>query len=340
MVRQSYSPRVTRSALAVSPLRPTGFALLAAALSGTSGCAYRTSSQPQVSDIGAKSADLSFEFRTQPRQPVAGVFCIWDLKVLDNSTEKGFKSFADKNGRQLRFAVISADGKTFQLTVPDYKEAGHFVTEGTFTQPGTHRAFAFFTPFGGQPVSKGIQFQVARPGTPPPPPVLGIPDAPDAKPTSKPKLGAQNILQPLPVPASLREDAVTGSQIEKSDGGLRVALQTSAPRAGQGTNLTVVLHDATGKPPIDTEPLWGDPVQMIAISADQTAALAPELIEGTGVRGAACVFKAQFPTVGLYTLWTQFSRGGKTWTVPFVIRIAGAATVENAPKKSKGKPAS
>jgi len=295
-------------------------AVLAVLALGASGCSYRSSSQPQVSDTGAKATDVSLEFKTLPARSVAGEACIWDIKVLDNATGKGFKSYADRNGQQLRFAVLSTDGKAFQLVEPDYKDYGHFVFQGTFAQGGPHRAFALFTPFGGAPIFKGIEFLVAPSGThiDPQPLTLDLTPAPKKK-------GDQNILKPLTVPDSLRVDKSSGGQIEKRAGGLRVSLHTAELRAGQSTNLTIVLHDDAGRPASDTEPVLGAPLQLVATSADATAALAPELIGGTGVRGQAAVFQALFPKGGPYTLWTQFARGGRTWTVPFTIRVAPLA---------------
>jgi hypothetical protein len=291
MVRPFQRPRVTRFA----PIRPYFAFILAPLACCVAGCSYRSSSDPQESDRGATAQDITFQFKTQPRRAVAGETLIWDMKVLDRATEKGFKSFADENGKRLKLAVVSADSRHFQLLQPDYKDYGHFLAQGTFPVAGTYRVFAFFTPFGGQPLVKSAEYRVLNPST--------------------------EGLHPIMPGSSLHEDKTVDGRLQKSIGGLRVALQCGALRAGQNTNLTVIVRDAKGVTPTDLSSVMGAPAQMVIIAADQKNASQPTLLEGTGVRGAPFVFRAQFPAAGLNTVWLQLGRGEQTLTVPFVLRI-------------------
>lgn len=295
--------------------RPYSVAFVAALALGLAGCGgYQTSSQPQVSDRGATASGIDFQFKTLPAVPTAGIPVIWDLKVLDLATTKGLKSFEDKNGQRLRLAVVSQDNQQFQLIQPDYKDYGHFVTQSAFPVAGTYRAFAFFTPFGGKPLAKRALFAPFK---------EKLPDG-ETRPIKKYEIGVKSApeLQPMPQKLPLVPDKVVDGRIEKTAKGLRVVLQIAAPRARQTTNLTLITRDAAGAPSRDLEPVLGAPAQMVAVSQDQQSALAPVLLEGTGVRGAACVFPVVFPSAGLYTIWTQFARGGETISVPFVVRVA------------------
>lgn len=337
MVRPTFPAPVVRRKTFTGPFQ-TSLAVLLALSPLLAGCSYRSSSQPQLSDKGATAKDIAFEFKTLPRQPVAGIPCIWDMKVLDVATGKGLKSFADNDGQRLRLAVISADGKEFQLVQPDYKDYGHFVTQGIFASSGSHRAFAFFTPFGGQPLVKGIEWEIAPVGAPGPAPEPVLPEPPKDKPSPAEKtaaLHAKNALQPLPVPASLRPDSLTGGRIEKTAGGLRVALQSGTPRAGATANLTLVVRDAPGGVTAELEPVLGAPAQMVIVDAARQWATAPELLEGTGRHGSPCVFQAVFPRPGLYTVWTVFARGGQKITIPFVLNVGNTEQKETAGGNNK-----
>jgi hypothetical protein len=306
MVRPFQRPRVTRFA----QIRPYFAFILAPLALGVAGCSYRSSSDPQESDRGAKAQDITFQFKTQPATPLAGETLIWDMKVLDKSTGKGFKSFADERGQRLKLAVVSTDNKHFQLVQPDYKDYGHFLVQGTFPVAGTYRVFAFFTPFGSAPQVKRAEF----PPFSEKPPVENT----ELQVSSSGREGLQPIML---ASGALAEDKMKDGRIEKSDGELRLTLQSASPRAGQETNLTVVARDAAGKTLVDLEPVLGAPAQMIILDEKQEFASSPALLEGTGVRGAPCVFRARFPRAGLYSVWTQFARRGETITVPFVLRI-------------------
>ena len=176
--------------------------------------------------------------------------------------------------------------------------------QGSFPLGGDYRIFAFFTPFGGRPLVKQAELRV---GT-----------------------GPMGGMTPFGIgePRADDEDKPISGRILKNVDGLRIALQSSTLRAGEGTNLTVVVRDAGGAAPKDLEPVLGAPAQMITVSADRQNATAPELLAGTGRGGAPFVFHATFPTPGLHTVWTQFGHGGKTITVPFVLRIDGKAKQE------------
>jgi hypothetical protein len=238
---------------------------------------------------------------------------MWDLKVLDLATTKGLKSFEDKNGQRLRLAVVSADNKQFQLIQPDYKDYGHFVTQSSFPVGGTYRAFAFFTPFGSKPLVKRALFPPFSEKTP----------NGEKKPIKKYELVVSNApgLNPFQQNQPLRADKATNGRIEKTAKDMRVVLQMAAPRVGQTINFTLIARDAAGAPLTDLEPVLGAPAHLVAISEDQLVALSPQVLEGTGVNGAPCVFPLEFPRAGLYTVWTQFARAGQTVTVPFVVRV-------------------
>ena len=274
-------------------MKPAFFIL--PALLVLSGCGgYKTSSDPSKLDKGARSADVKFEFKTLPRRSVVGETTMWDIKVVNLESKRGFKSFEDQNGQRLRLVVASHDLEEWQIAQPDYKDYGHFVMQGR-VGPGPHRVFALFTPFGGKPVVQSVEFPPTDVGE-------GVKRIPKARPNLVP-------------------DTLVAGRIEKRFDMSRVELQTSTLRAGQTTNLSMVVRDANGAAITEFGAVLGSPAQCVAIHEDGKTLVAPKFLATTGTGGAPFVWSALFPREGRYKIWVQFAPRGKSLVASFVVQV-------------------
>lgn len=274
------------------------FAPLALLLLG--GCGgYKTSGDPSKLDEGARAADVKFEFKTLPRRSVVGETTMWDIKIVNLESKRGFKSFEDQNGQRLRLVVASHDLEEWQIAQPDYKDYGHFVMQGR-VGAGPHRVFALFTPFGGEPVVQSVEFPATEIG---------------AGATSE---GVKRIPKAGPI---LIPDKLVAGRIEKRFDLARVELQTSTLRAGQSTNLSLVVRDANGASQTEFASVLGSPAQCVAIHEDAKTLVAPKFLATTGTKGAPFVWNTLFPREGKYKIWAQFAPRGQNLVASFVLQV-------------------
>ncbi|WP_027093068.1 hypothetical protein [Cohnella thermotolerans] len=91
--------------------------------------------------------------------------------------------------------------------------------------------------------------------------------------------------------------------------------------AGRDVNLTFHLTDAsTGEPIEDLEPYLGAVGHVVIISADTEHYLHVHPAE-EGASGPDAKFMTAFPESGVYKIGGQFQRAGKTFIVPFTVKV-------------------
>ena len=109
---------------------------------------------------------------------------------------------------------------------------------------------------------------------------------------------------------------VTAKQVD----GMRISLDATAAKPGEAEPLTVRVEDAaTGAAIGDLEPYLGAAGHLIAVSPDLTEAVyAHPQPDG---RGPVVTFRPLLPRAGIFKVWVQLQRGGRTTTAAFVIDV-------------------
>lgn len=108
---------------------------------------------------------------------------------------------------------------------------------------------------------------------------------------------------------------------EKTEGGVRVRLDTTELKAGKAAVFRFTLTDVSaGAPVSDLEPFLGASGHMLLVNADLTEAdhVHPE---EPATRGPSITFQPLMPAPGLYKLWLQVQRHGLVVTIPFVVSV-------------------
>jgi hypothetical protein len=102
--------------------------------------------------------------------------------------------------------------------------------------------------------------------------------------------------------------------------GMRVTLDVSKVKAGEGQPLIVRIDDAaTGAPIADLEPAFGASGHVLLVPADLTDAI--HVHPDPGMNGPALSFAPLTVRAGPHKVWVQFQRGGRVTTASFAIEI-------------------
>jgi hypothetical protein len=116
---------------------------------------------------------------------------------------------------------------------------------------------------------------------------------------------------------------------DRESGGTRVRLQLPPGVglvAGETQAFKLSLNDvATGRPVDDLEPFLGAPAHLLIVSADLLDAVhSHPSTRFSSMTGPDVVFEATFPRPGMYRMWAQFQRSGRTALVAFDVAVATA----------------
>ncbi|MBO9598451.1 MAG: hypothetical protein J7559_11630 [Cohnella sp.] len=187
----------------------------------------------------------------------------------------------------LHLIVVSKDLSYFNHIHPVYVGGGVFEIDNDFPSGGSYRMIADFKPTGGDPVTKMTW--------------VSLQEEPDeTNPT-------------VPV-------VPNGELVDTADG---VQAKLNIERLGAKTDstLTFELSDAaTGKPVADLEPYLGAIGHVVVLSEDGSKYVHVHAEDGQGA-GPEAVFEASFPSQGIYTIWAQFQRKGRVFTMSYVVDV-------------------
>lgn len=321
--------------------------LLAAAfvlcLAATAGCIRQPAKTGEAATVeridartalGAHTRTTRLEFRTQPRQVVAGQPALWSLKVLDakaidarSGQSKYIRSFDAGDGPLLQLIVVSKDLSYFERLRPTYKDYGHFLVEPALPRAGLYKIYAAYTPHNGKPEVAQRELSVA--GDSPLPPRARLAASPLTDGWLVERASAS---QESEEAAELK----SGEPVVMDISGYRVALMPSPSRivTGKDTVLRFQVRDDGGQPLAALQPRDGATGHCVMLSEDTRIYL--DARPANDEAGPDVVFRTRFPAPGLYKVWGQFRHRDLIVTAPFVLRVeAGAANVENPASKTK-----
>ncbi|MFE9190731.1 hypothetical protein ACFYL6_14075 [Micromonospora sp. NPDC007208] len=202
--------------------------------------------------------------------------------------------------KRMHLIVARRDLSGFRHVHPELAPDGTWRVDTPLTGPGQWRAFADFTPTGGEPLTLGVDVTV--PG--------------------------ELTEQPLPAPA-------TSTTVD----GYTVTL-TGAPQPGRTSSLTLTVsrngRPVTDLEPYlgaygHLVALRRGDLAYLHVHPDGTPG------DGRTRPGPAVTFLAEVPSAGSYRLYLDFQHGGRVHTAEFTV-VAGAAPTATAPTPSGPAP--
>lgn len=206
------------------------------------------------------------------------------LHITNNG--KPIEEFEINHEKLLHLIIVSKDLSYFNHVHPEYKGGGVFEIVNEFPAGGEYRMAADFKPADGSAMTK---------------------------------------LQWITVKGEAAEtEAVTVDDIlEKSVDGKKVSLSfDSQLEAGREVTLKYTVNDeSTNQPITDLEPYLGSIGHVVVFSEDGERYLHVHALEDQG-SGPDALFETTFPKSGIYKIWGQFKKGGKVFTVAFVVSVS------------------
>lgn len=238
-----------------------------------------------------------------PKQPAPGKPAKVTLTLTDKSGAK-VDQLASLHTKPVHLIAVSEDLTDFIHTHPVRKPNGTYVADVNFKTPSNYRLWTEFQPKGASGATTDVA-DVATKGAVPTMVTLAV-DSANAK--------------------------TVGNTTVKLHGG-------EALKAGKLATLHFDFEDARSGSPAKLSPLLGAAGHAIVISSDRSKFmhLHGEAMDGqmpssgghgahgapaSTVQGSRVAFAARFPEPGLYRVFAQVSRDGKTVTVPFTVRVS------------------
>ncbi|MGC4848931.1 hypothetical protein ACLQ3F_16940 [Micromonospora sp. DT15] len=202
--------------------------------------------------------------------------------------------------KQMHLIVARRDLSGFRHVHPELAADGTWRVDTPLAGPGQWRAFADFTPTGGDPLTLGVDVTV--PG----------------------------VLTERPLPAPTTSTTVDGYTVTL----------TGAPQPGRTSSLTLTVsrdgQPVTDLEPYlgaygHLVALRRGDLAYLHVHPDGTPG------DGRTRPGPAVTFLAEVPSAGSYRLYLDFQHGGRVHTAEFTV-VAGAAPTGDAPKPSGPAP--
>lgn len=203
---------------------------------------------------------------------------------IQDSGGKPIDDFDLNHEKKMHLIAVSKDLSYYRHLHPEYKGKGLFTVSTQFPSGGDYRLFADFKPSGKENLVKSYTLTVQG----------------DAAP-----------------PVAIEPEGAWTKTID----GNEVTLNIDHLMAGMELNLTYTFKDAATKTPIqDLQPYLGavGHVVILDANADQYLHVHPTDEKSTGPEAK---FMTTFPKSGVYKIWGEFQRGGKVFTVPFVVKV-------------------
>ncbi|SFF33567.1 hypothetical protein SAMN04487969_12723 [Paenibacillus algorifonticola] len=230
-----------------------------------------------------EQANAQVKWSFQSGQPVAGSETVIELNVTD-AADAPIEKFDLNHEKLMHLIAVSSDLSYFSHIHPNYESGGKFTVKETFPAADTYKLFADFIPSGAP--QQTISTEVEASGQ-----------------------------------AAAKVELKADHELVQTVEGQKVKLALSTTKAGEEAKLTYTFEDAaTGEPVTDLEPYLGAVGHVVIISGDLAKYLHVHPLDEAAT-GPEAVFATEFPEPGLYKIWGQFQRAGKTFIVPFVVNI-------------------
>ncbi|CAM4488000.1 hypothetical protein FHS16_005209 [Paenibacillus endophyticus] len=234
-----------------------------------------------ASDEEATAADVRLEWRYSPERPELGEKTKVELFLYD-SGGKPIEKYDVNHEKLMHLIVVSEDMSEFMHIHPDYVGKGKFEVHAAFPKSGSYKLFADFIPTGSSQLTVTSTIKTA---------------------------GSKEAEIPV----------VKDEELAKSLEGVKVTLDVSTFKSGVDVDLTFTLSDEKTKEPItDLEPYLGAIGHVVILNKDLSRYLHVHPTDDNG-SGPTAQFSTSFPEPGIYKIWGQFQRGGKTFIVPFTV---------------------
>ena len=283
----------------------------------TNGTSERVEASAEINRTHlTENASFAADLKIEPSLAEAGRenTLVFTVKDKQGQVEKNLQIVHEK---LMHLLIVSEDLAEFDHVHPEQQPDGTFRLNYKFANGGTYKLYTDFTPQNS-------------------PQIVNVFDV---------KVGG---------PARTRTPLVADTNLSKSVDGLTVTLKTVQPiKAAAGTSLDFYITDADGKPVTDLQPYLGAMAHFVVISEDASKFLhvhaeAGEVTTSAGTGGheghqdkhgememdvepdvkdtgtPTVRAHTEFPIAGIYKLWGQFQRGGKVFTVTFVLNITAA----------------
>ncbi|MBW7457959.1 hypothetical protein ACFOLF_02730 [Paenibacillus sepulcri] len=222
-------------------------------------------------------------WKLSDEKPQAGKTTAITVQINDGKG-KPVAEFDFNHEKQMHLIIVSRDLAYFDHIHPIYNGNGQFQVETDFPAGGDYKLIADYVPTGGSAVNNSTWISV---------------------------LGSAGEAKPIEPDKSL----------VKTFNGVEVTLSYGHLMAGMDLELNFHMTDAnTHEPVTDLEPYLGAVGHVVILSADAEQYLHVHPTEEKA-KGPDAAFMTRFPESGIYKVWGQFQREGKTFVVPFVIDV-------------------
>ncbi|MGO4180563.1 hypothetical protein AB4Z17_05210 [Paenibacillus sp. TAF43_2] len=215
--------------------------------------------------------------------PKSGEKTVITVQIQDTDG-KAIEAFDINHEKKLHLIAVSKDLSYFDHIHPEYKGNGQFEITTSFPFGGDYKLFADYIPTGGSATTKSEWIKVEG-------------------------LAAEQV----PIKPSDEHSVIVD--------GVEITLENNHPEAGKEMELNFKLSDAKSKDPItDLEPYLGAVGHVVILSEDTEQYLHVHPLEEKA-KGPDAKFMTTFPSAGVYKIWGQFQRNGKTFISPFVVEV-------------------
>lgn len=195
------------------------------------------------------------------------------------------ESFDINHEKKMHLIAVSEDLSYFDHLHPEYEGSGEFKVRTKFPRAGRYKLIADYIPSGGSATTNTEWIEVAG--------------------------------------ASAEKQAIEPDEkLDRTADGYRVELTVDPLKANKEAMLTFKLSDASSGEPIDDlEPYLGAVGHVVILSADTEKYLHVHPMD-EDAKGPVAEFMTEFPESGVYKIWGQFQRNGKTFVVPFTVKVS------------------
>lgn len=233
------------------------------------------------STSAANSTDAVWQFSDEKPKPKTDTAIT--IRIQDNKG-KPIDKFDINHEKKMHLIVVSKDLSFFDHIHPEYKGDGKFIVTTQFPDSGDYKLIADYVPTGSSATSQSEWVSVD--GT-------------------APELA----------------EIIPETNFVKTINDIDVTLSFDHLMADMDLNLTFNMVDAkTKKPVTDLQPYLGAVGHVVIISADAEKYLHVHPTDEKA-KGPDAQFMTKFPKSGIYKIWGQFQRNGKTFIVPFVVNV-------------------
>ncbi|QJD82758.1 hypothetical protein [Cohnella herbarum] len=230
-----------------------------------------------------KKLETNAVWKWSEEKPRSGENTLITVQIQDTDG-KAIEDFDINHEKKLHLIAVSKDLSYFDHIHPEYKGNGQFEITTAFPSGGDYKLFADYIPTGGSATTKSEWIKVEG-----------------------------RAAEQVPIEPSDEHSVIVD--------GVEISLVNNHPEAGKEMMLNFKLSDAKSKEPItDLEPYLGAVGHVVILSEDTEQYLHVHPMEEKA-KGPDAKFMTTFPNTGVYKIWGQFQRNGKTFISPFVVEV-------------------